>query len=358
MTLQRPKLPLNPALKRFRTAFYLSSIDSWDVAACGSIVAFLPLPEKSLIARIRRNAAKPADKFVGLGIGDDCALLRVPPGQELLVTTDFSIEGIHFRRDWHPPESVGHRCLARGLSDIAAMGGQPRAALLSLALAAKLPQNWVDRFLRGLLKLGKAFGVPLLGGDTAESKAGVLADIVVLGTVPRGEAILRSGARPGDRIYVTGELGGAAAALNLLLSGHKLRPSNYPAHFFPEPRVQVARFLREKDLASSLIDLSDGLSTDLTHICDESGVGATIWFEAIPKASIGRYQEVELAFALHGGEDYELLFCAPRGRRVPSRIAGVPITEIGVIQRDRHINLQRPNGSADLKPRGWEHFRR
>ena len=300
MTLQRPKLPLNPPPNRFPIAFYLSSIDSWEVAACGSIFAFLPLPEKSIIARIRRAAANPVHKFVALGIGDDCALLRVPPGQETLVTTDFSIEGIHFRRDWHPPESVGHRCLARGLSDIAAMGGEPRAALLSLALPAKLPQNWVDRFLRGLLKLGKVFGVPLLGGDTSESKAGVLADIVVLGTVPEGKAILRSGARPGDRIYVTGELGGAAAALDLLLSGQKLRPADYPRHFFPKPRVDVARFIREKDLASSLIDLSDGLSTDLTHMCEESGVGATIWFEAIPKASIGKYQEVELAFALHG----------------------------------------------------------
>lgn len=277
----------------------------------------------------------------------------------MLVTTDFSIEGIHFRRDWHPPESVGHRCLARGLSDIAAMGGEPRAALLSLALPAKLPQNWVDRFLRGLFRLGKVFGVPLLGGDTSESKAGVLADVVVLGTVPQGKAILRSNARPGDRIHVTGELGGAAAALELLRSGKKVRPADYPAHFFPKPRVEVAGFLREKDLASSLIDLSDGLSTDLTHICEESGVGATIWFEAIPKAVIGKkQQEVGLGLALDSGEDYELLFCTPRGRRVPPRIAGVPITEIGVIQRDRHINLQRPNGTEQLKARGWEHFRR
>lgn len=319
----------------------------------------MPLPEKALIARIRRAAAKPADKFVALGIGDDCGLLKVSPGQEMLVTTDFSIEGVHFRSDWHPPESVGHRCLARGLSDIAAMGGEPTAALLSLALPAKIRQHWVDRFLRGLLKLAEGFGVPLVGGDTSESKAGVLADVVVLGTVPQGKAILRAGARPGDRIYVTGELGGAAAALDLLLSGQKLRPSDYPAHFFPKPRVEVARFLREKDLASSLIDLSDGLSSDLAHICDESGVGATIWSEAIPKASIGKnQQEVKLACSLHGGEDYELLFCAPRGRRVPHRIAGVPITEIGIIQRDRHINLQHPDGSAKLKARGWEHFRR
>jgi thiamine-monophosphate kinase len=332
---------------------------AWDASARSSIFASLPLREKTIIARIRHAAAKQPAKYAALGIGDDCALLRVPPAQEILATTDFSIEGIHFRRDWHPPESVGHRCLARGLSDIAAMEGEPIAALLSLAVPAKLPQRWVDRFLRGLLQLGEKFGVPLVGGDTSQSKVGILADIVVLGTVPQGKAILRSGARAGDRIYVTGEVGGSAATLDLLLSGRKIRAADYPAHFYPEPRIHVARFLREKDLASAMIDLSDGLSTDLAHICEESGVGAQIRSEAIPKASIGKnQQEVELAFALHGGEDYELLFCAPRGRRVPPRIAGVPVTEIGVIERGQHITLQRPGGSLELRPQGWEHFKR
>jgi len=319
----------------------------------------VPLHEKALIARIRREAAKRPDNYTALGIGDDCAVLRVPPGQEILATTDFSIEGIHFRRGWHPPESVGHRCLARGLSDIAAMAGEPIAALLSLAVPAKLPQSWVDRFLRGLLKLGKKFGVPLLGGDTSQSKAGILADIVVLGTVPQGKAILRSGACPGDRIYVTGELGASAATLHLLLSTGTLRAADYSAHFYPEPRINVARFLREKDLASAMIDLSDGLSTDLAHICEESGVGAEIQAEAIPKASIRKNrQDVELAFALHGGEDYELLFCASRGRRVPPRIAGVEITEIGFIQRGERIILMTEGSGGELKPRGWEHFKR
>src|SRR5437016_8504079 len=136
------------------------------------------------------------------GIGDDSSVLKIPKGQQALVTTDFSLEGVHFWREWHPPESVGHRCLARGLSDIAAMGGEPLAAFLSLALPRKLPQAWVARFLNGFLKLARQFKVPLAGGDTAESPAGILADIVVLGSVPRGKAILRSGARPADRIYV------------------------------------------------------------------------------------------------------------------------------------------------------------
>src|SRR5262249_4816329 len=144
--------------------------------------------------------------------------LRIPPGHETLVTTDFSLEGVHFRREWHPPESVGHRCLTRALSDIAAMGGVPLAALLSLAVPGKLPQRWVDRFLNGLLKLAKQSNAVLVGGDTSESPSRVLADIVAIGSVPQGKSILRSGARPGDRIYVSGQLGGSAATLDLLFS--------------------------------------------------------------------------------------------------------------------------------------------
>jgi thiamine-monophosphate kinase len=319
----------------------------------------LPLGEKALITRIRRRAR--LRNGVLTGIGDDCAVLRLPPGHEALITTDFSLEGIHFRREWHPPESVGHRCLARGLSDIAAMGGEPIAAFLSLALPRKLPQSWVDRFLTGLLRLAGAFNVSLAGGDTAESPGAVIADIVVFGAAPKGKAILRSGARPGDRIFVTGQLGGSAATLDLLRSGKKkLRAGDFPQHFSPMPRVKVACILREKGVASAMIDISDGLSTDLAHICEESGVGAEVQAEAIPRASIGKPpREVDLPFALHGGEDYELLFTAPRGRQVPSRIAGVAITEIGQITRGRKIFLMNKAGVGyELVPQGWEHFRR
>jgi len=156
-------------------------------------------------------------------MGDDCALLQVPAGRELLVTTDFSLESVHFRRDWHPAESVGHRCLARGLSDIAAMGGEPLACFLSLALPKQLPQKWIDDFMRGLLRLAGQSETTLAGGDTAQSPDPIAADIVVVGTVPAGQAILRSGARPGDSIYVTGELGGSAATLDLMNSKKKRR---------------------------------------------------------------------------------------------------------------------------------------
>ncbi len=352
----------------------------------------LPLSERALISRIRRRVVSasrsggrprsPApdgrlrhsagvphaswfskggrNTVVIAGIGDDCSVLGIPQTHDMLVTTDFSLESIHFRREWHPPESVGHRCLARGLSDIAAMGGEPIAAFLSLALPPKLPQRWVDGFLRGLLKQANQFDVKLAGGDTSGSPDGVLADIIVVGSVQKGKAILRSGARPGDRIYVTGELGGAAAVLNLLDSKpeKKLKPARYPSHFFPRPRIDVGRILREKGIACSMIDISDGLSTDLSHLCGESGFGAEICKEAVPKASIGKpAREVDIEFALHGGEDYELLFTTRRGTRVPERIAGVPITEIGHVTRDTRMILTADGSRTEFEPRGWEHFR-
>jgi thiamine-monophosphate kinase len=322
----------------------------------------VPLPEKTLIRRIRDRAAKqPGAGSRGvIGVGDDCAVVPVPRRHEALVTTDFSLENVHFKQAWHPPDSIGHRCLARGLSDIAAMGGDPLAVFLSLAVPRDLPQSWVDGFLRGLLKLAGEFKVSLAGGDTAESPGGILADIVVLGSVPNGKAVLRSGARPGDRVHVTGELGASAAAIDLLSGGRKLRPSDFVSHFYPRPRVAVGRFLREKELASAMIDISDGLSTDLGHICEESGVGAELEAGSIPVAALGKpARRVELKFALHGGEDYELLFTVPPRMRVPSRIAGVPVRQIGVVTGGRRIYLRDKNGDRKPLPsQGWEHFKK
>jgi len=334
----------------------------------------VPLPEKALIAQLRRMArsstrgrAAGSNRAIFNGIGDDCAVLRLLPGRgsrgsEILVTTDFTLEGIHFRRDWHPPESVGHRCLARGLSDIAAMGGEPVAAFLSLALPRDLPQAWVGRFARSLINFGERFGVTLAGGDTAESPNGILADIIVVGTAPKGESVMRSGARPGDRIYVSGELGDSAAAVSQMQTKpkKKLNPRDYPRHFYPEPRVELGRILREKRLASAMIDTSDGLSTDLAHLCEESNVGAEIESALVPRASVGKpAREVDLDIALHGGEDYELLFTARPGKRVPKQIAGVALTHVGHITRPRIILLRNLKGVAyQLEPRGWEHFRK
>lgn len=296
------------------------------------------------------------------GIGDDCAVLNQSAGQDFLVTTDFSLEGIHFRRDWHSPESAGHRCLTRGLSDIAAMGGTTIAVFLSLALPRDLQQSWVKGFIRGLISLAQNHSVPLAGGDTAESPNGILGDIIVVGSVPHGRAILRSGAKPGDKIYVSGELGGSAAAVGKLQTQQKGRVHlrDYRRHFFPEPRIELGRILREKGMASAMIDTSDGLSTDLAHICEESGVGAEIDLSLIPRASVGRpAQKVVIDLALHGGEDYELLFTAPAAKRIPKQIAGVEVTRIGEITRGRRIFIRDSNGKKSvLHPMGWEHFQR
>jgi thiamine-monophosphate kinase len=333
-------------------------------------VLALLLPERQLISRFaeaagsrsgrRKLAPKIGSTNLITGIGDDCAVLHFSPGHEVLVTTDFSLEGVHFRREWHSPESVGHRCLTRGLSDIAAMGGRPVAAFLSLALPPKLPQSWVDRFMRGLLNLAGEFNVTLAGGDTSQSHSGILADIVLLGSVPNGKAVRRSGAHPGDRIYVTGELGGSAAALGLLHArGRKLHPKWYLRHFFPEPRIHAGQVLRLTIAPSSMIDTSDGLSTDLSHICEESGVGAEIWENAVPRARIGKARQiVQSGLALHGGEDYELLFTASPRYPMPRIISGVTITCIGEItHRKQMLLIYGDRSRSALEPRGWEHFR-
>lgn len=311
----------------------------------------MPLAEKALIARIRRQAR--AGPGVLKGIGDDCAVLRIPIGHEALVTTDLSLEGIHFRRGWHSAESIGHRCLTRGLSDIAAMGGTPIAAFLSLALPPALPQRWVGRFVNGLTALANQFQVTLAGGDTAQSPDGILADIIVLGSVPRGKAILRGGAQPGDKIYLSGSLGSSASALRRLLEGEKPNPRRWHSHFFPQPRIEVGQRLRESRLATAMVDLSDGLSTDLAHLCEESGVGAEVRADAVPRES-----GVSLELALHGGEDYELLFTAPAKKIVPARIGDVAITEIGRVISGAGMFLIGRYGRKILRSQGWEHFRK
>jgi thiamine-monophosphate kinase len=308
-----------------------------------------------LIEGLRRAAAKTATPAVVRGIGDDCALLQVPADSHLLVTTDLCVENIHFRRDWHPAGSVGHRCLARGLSDIAAMGGEPFACFLSLGLPPELPQRWVDEFFKGLFRLAGRFRVSLSGGDTASAEK-ITADIVVLGRVPAGEALLRSGTRPGDRICVTGELGDSAAVLKRLYSGKKVSAGKDARHFYPAPRIEVGRWLRKKKLATAMIDISDGLSVDMAHLCQESKVSALVNLEAVPVA-----KGADLDLALHGGEDYELLFTVPRGMRLPAKIAGVQITEIGEIQPNstkRHgVRTVDSHGHrSPLAPAGWEHF--
>jgi thiamine-monophosphate kinase len=332
------------------------------------------LGELGLIEQIRRRFPS-GSKSVPLGIGDDCAILRPPTDGEILVTTDLTLEGRHFRRDLHPPESVGHRCLARGLSDLAAMGATPLAAFLSLALPASMLANaegrvWVDRFFSGLHALSEMHRVPLAGGDTSESPGGkhgfILADIVLVGTAPKGDALRRSGGAAGDFLYVTGELGGAAAELAAMLKRQRrlLSVATTEDHpqLFPEPRLDVGEALLRRKLATACIDLSDGLSTDLTHLCEASGVSAEIDQVSLPIHPLARkLGEGALHAALHGGEDYELLFAAPASVMLPTSLAGVPVTRIGSLKNRRSgrplISLLTPDGNrTELQAGGWEHF--
>ncbi|MGC9198957.1 MAG: thiamine-phosphate kinase, partial [Acidobacteriaceae bacterium] len=303
---------------------------------------------------------------------------------EILVTTDFCLEGRHFRRDWHSPASVGHRTLARGLSDLASMGAKPLAAFLSLALprsAVKDPR-WLDGFLHGLLSLSSSFHVPLAGGDTSESPCDqILADIVLIGTAPAGRALRRSGAsagaprkpstlspaRTGDLLYCTGALGGAAAELAALQSAprrfRRAQPDANHPHLFPQPRLTVGQALLRRRLATACIDLSDGLSTDLAHLCTASGVAAELELDQLPLHPLAAAldQRARINALLHGGEDYELLFTAAPSSKIPRSIAGVPITRIGRIvptQKNRpQITLCTVDDRFELQPHGWEHLR-
>ncbi len=316
--------------------------------------------ELNLIARIRERS-EVRNRAVRVGIGDDCAILRVPAGADMVVTTDFSLEGRHFRRDWHTPESVGHRCLARGLSDVAAMGARPAAAFLSLAMPAPLDVRWVDRFMAGFGALAEEWGTELAGGDTSEAPgAEILADVVVTGVIEQGRALRRRGARVGDGIYVTGRLGGSAVELAGLASGRvkarrQARVAGAHPHTFPEPRIEVGRALLRQGLTTACMDLSDGLSSDVRRLCEASGLGAKIEAERIPLGAGATLEQ-----GLHGGEDYELLFTAGAGVRVPGKIAGVPVSRIGrVMPGSFGVKLLSADGLAqNLRAGGWEHFRK
>jgi thiamine-monophosphate kinase len=324
--------------------------------------------ELALIEYIQQKFASRPGRSLRLGIGDDCAILSPTQGTEVLVTTDFTLEGRHFRRDWHSPESVGHRCLARGLSDLAAMGATPTAAFLSLALPSGLSRSWTERFFHGLQALADRYSVPLAGGDTAEAPGeAILADIILIGSAPAGRALRRTGARAGDLLYVTGALGGAAAELDRMRAGkvRLMKSGSWERHpqMFPEPRIALGERLLAKGWASGCMDLSDGLSTDLAHLCRASGVSAEVDAAALPMhplaAKLGA--AAALQAALHGGEDYELLFAAPKAAKVPAQIAGVAVTAIGRITRKVRVagvTLLDPDGSRSvLQPGGWEHLR-
>ena len=298
--------------------------------------------EIGLVERIRGRVKLDPGAGLVVGIGDDCAVFR-PRGarEDLLFTTDLLLNGVHFRSETHRAEDVGHKALASGLSDIAAMGGEPRFCLVSLSVLPATPDRWIDGFYRGLLRLAGRFSTALAGGDLARSSM-LGCDIVVCGAAPRGQALRRDGARAGDDIYVSGRLGGSALGL---ASG---KGAPWKRHLRPEPRIALGRFLREKLHATAAMDLSDGLSLDLRRICLASGLAAEI--DEPP-----RFRGATLEQALHGGEDYELLFTLGPRARPPAVFEHVPLTRIGTMRKGPAGEVRLAGGR--LEPLGYDHFR-
>jgi len=296
--------------------------------------------ELDLVERIRRKAEPGARRRMLLGIGDDCAIYRPAAGEDLVFTTDFLIEDVHFRQRTHSAADAGHKALARGLSDIAAMGATPRFCLVSLAVDTDAADQWVDMFYDGLLALAAQHKTALAGGDLARSPGPITCDIVVCGSVPQGEALRRDGARAGDQIHVSGALGGSALGLE------KPKGEAWKRHLRPEPRVKLGQALRGK--ATSCMDLSDGLSLDLHRLCAASNVSAEL------DGDLPVFQGASIPQALHGGEDYELLFTAPAAVKIPKIMAGVPITRIGVIRRGNPGRIKLDD--FELLPLGYDHF--
>ena len=330
-----------------------------------------PLTEDSILRKILASCRPAPGSGIGqsipLGIGDDATLFRPRRRHDTILTCDWFLEGTHFLRDDHPPDSVGWKCLARAVSDIAAMGGTPRCFLLGLALPASLTGPWLDDFLAGLRRASRKLGCALAGGDTTRRDE-VLINVTVVGEVKAGSAALRSGARAGDVLYVSGRLGEAELGLRILRQGKKPPRVRNPLtrkHLYPEPRVALGQWLAGARLVSSMMDLSDGLSSDLPRLCAASGVGARLEMVRIPRVRIPKHAFREgidsTRLALHGGDDYELLFTVPPHRLqiVPASFQGVPLTSIGTVTRKREVViLEESGGKQQLLASGWDPFRK
>jgi len=323
-------------------------------------------PENDLIRKIRGAASSSSRRgsAVRLGIGDDAALFSPRRGYETILTCDWFLEGTHFLRDKHPADSVGWKCLARAVSDIAAMGGEPRCFLLSLAIPETHTGRWLDGFLAGLGRAARKFKCPLAGGDTTRRQE-ILMNVTVVGEVRSGYALRRSGAQPGDIIYVSGHLGEAELGLQRLRAKTRIR-KNDPAlrkHLYPEPRIALGRWLTGHRIATAMMDLSDGLSTDLPRVCAASKVGARLEASRIPTAAASNPPDGKgdvLDLALNGGDDYELLFTVRpnKARKIPRTFQGIPLNAIGEISHRPALRLVQPNGREVLLHRaGWDPFK-
>src|SRR5258706_3551816 len=348
--------------------------------------------EFDFINKLRRRVESSASSFIPhpstlvRGIGDDAAVFKAMAGNDVVVSTDLLVEDVDFRRDTTRPELLGHKALAVSLSDVAAMGARPRWALLSIGVPdAVWNSEFLDSFYSGFFELAARYGVTLVGGDVSRTPDRIVIDSILIGETPKAGAVFRSGASPGDQIFVTGFLGDAAAGLRLIERGARL-PSRTTAHqpaqanpetgehhqleylllrqLQPEPRVGWGLLLGEQKLASAMIDLSDGLSSDLNHLCAESKVGALIDAAGIPIDPLvtelsGRRALDPLMLALHGGEDFELLFTVkPQSfARLPKKVDAVSVCRIGEITNEPgKVHVTEKDRIWNLEAGGFDHF--
>ncbi|MBU0968776.1 MAG: thiamine-phosphate kinase [Proteobacteria bacterium] len=322
--------------------------------------------ERNIIAAIARQQARTAADLVR-GIGDDCAVVRKAGGLVDLWTTDALVEGVHFDLAWHPPELLGRKAASVNISDIGAMGGRPRFALLALGLPAACPKEFLDKMVAGFLDVLAEHDMVLVGGDTVYAGERLLLSITVCGEMAEKQVCYRSAARPGDLVWVSGCLGNAACGLELCRQGWQGQ-EEYAllcrAHLDPQPQVRLGRMLAESGLIHAMMDISDGLATDLAHICQGSGVGAEIMAEEVPLA--GELQKAAAALqlstmqlALQGGEDYQLVFTSPAQNSGPlrnlSQEAGVDIACVGRIVAGAQVMLRQDGEWRDISFQGYEH---
>lgn len=330
--------------------------------------------EFALIERLRSLLGDEPDPRILVGIGDDTAALRPPEGKILLLTCDTQVEGTHFRRNQIPAYELGKRAATANLSDIASMGGTPTFALISLSLPADFPLSDFDELFRGIRDQFEAFSTKVIGGNLASSASGVVLDITLLGETDPDQVLTRGGARPGDRICVTGPLGASAAGLLAMEHLGKAAETRFPelvrAHRQPSPRVREGREIARSGIATAMIDVSDGLAADLLHLCDASRVGAVVHLERIPvlrevllaAERLGGNPE---ALALSGGEDYELLFTVKTGPEADEKLqqvagaCGLALTTIGeIVPKEEGTWIAHPDGRrTPLERQGWNHFR-
>lgn len=322
-----------------------------------------PLSEQDLIRNIRNDFTRREAPGLLLGIGDDAAVLSSGDG-DWVVTKDLLVEDYHFIKSSHPPELLGRKSLNINLSDLAAMAARPRFALLGLGMPASTSPGWIRDFFKGVRSAALQYGIALVGGDLTGADK-VMISVTAIGTAPPGGVIARSGAQPGHAVYVSGTLGDSAGGLALAGRGVSLGASPPEDHLLrafldPEPRVELGLRLGEIGMAGAMIDVSDGLSTDLGHICEESGVGVEINQAAVPVSDALRELSRDfLHDALHGGEDYQLVLTVSPGRESDFRnlLKDSDLTRIGRITEGREMILIDPAGKRlPLEKAGWQHF--